>query len=195
MSRILAAFLFLAVVGAPQSIASLLGNKTQWVGQFTQVIEDAQGKIVGESRGSFAVLKPSFIRWQIDEPGQQIMLANGSVLWQYDIDLETATRRPLPPEAQSPLLLLTADTQSLDEQFWVSEQPKGLRIVPKSPGAFQALHITYQNELPTMLVIEDNAQQTVKIRLEHDTEASILTPEDFEFFPPEGIDIMLESGE
>ena len=54
----------------------------------------SNGDLVGESRGTFRLLRPGYFAWEISDPDSQLIVADLEHLWHFDRDLETVTRRP-----------------------------------------------------------------------------------------------------
>ena len=61
-------------------------------GEFTQKVFDKSGKMVQDSRGSFAFLRPGRFRWSYVKP-QQLIVGDGERVWIHDADLNQVTVR------------------------------------------------------------------------------------------------------
>ena len=61
-------------------------------GDFTQKVYDKGGKLVQDSRGSFAFLRPGRFRWTYVKP-QQVIVGDGERVWIHDADLNQVTVR------------------------------------------------------------------------------------------------------
>lgn len=158
-------------------------------GIFTQVVRDEELQVVSRSEGSFAILKPHYLRWAIEAPGEQLILSDGTYLWQYDIDLETVTRQPVDVSANSPLRLLVEPETALADDYVVERQPNQMRLLPKSADAlFEWVEVDFVRGTPVTMTVLDNLGQTITIELEVDPDID-LDPMDFRFSPPPGIDM------
>lgn len=135
-------------------------------GRFEQQIIDADGVTVSSSRGSFALRKPSYLRWEIEAPGNQLIISDGATLWQLDRDLDTATRRGIDPAARSPLQLLTASADDLRSSYEVGVAGDTVVLTPRvgDPG-FQRLEIVLNEGRIEALKIDDNLGQIITVRL------------------------------
>lgn len=149
--------------GPLEDLAALEGM----TGKFQQQITDVEGNLVGASAGHFALRKPELLRWEITHPGNQLLLSDGTTVWQYDRDLETATRHPVTTGAPSPLQLLTESREALEAAFVIAIDGGTLMLEPRddNPG-YRRLSITFDDGLPTRLNVEDQLEQRISIRLE-----------------------------
>ena len=163
-------------------------------GQFTQRITDADGDDLGTSKGRFALLRPSFFKWEIESPGSQLIVSDGTYLWQYDRDLETISRRNVPGAGTSPLQLLALDIDALRQDYEVEALDRGLRLIPRQDNAlFQRLDIVLEEGMPTQLDVIDNLDQHLSITLnvEYGELPSIAA---FIFMPPEDVELTISDG-
>src|SRR6267378_6694863 len=60
---------------------------------FGQRVYDRNRKLVQESKGSFAFLRPGRFRWAYDSPVDQLIVGDGERAWIYDRDIKQATER------------------------------------------------------------------------------------------------------
>ncbi len=121
-----------------------------------------------------------------------MIIAVLSYLWHYDIDLETVTRRPAQGAQQiSPLQILGGDAKVLREDFDVSiDAQQSYVLVPRKDNAgFASLHLRLQSGVVTGMKILDNLNQRIEIEFHNVDSTSPLSPADFEFVPPEGVDL------
>lgn len=178
--------------GSPDALWSLLATQTQAQGRFEQKIYAADGELMEESSGRYAVLKPNFFRWEIEYPDRQQIVVAGDVLWHYDLDLETATKRAHGEEgAFTPLELLAGDATTLRERFEVEGLDSGTyRLVPLFPQAgFASVDIQWAGTEIVAMTIRDRSAQLIRLALAPDASGAPLTPGDFSFTPPAGVEV------
>ena len=102
-------------------LQSFADNLNTMEAGFSQVVEDANGRILDNQSGSVKMHKPGKFNWHYQEPYEQKIVADGERLWFYDIELEQVTVRPLDQAlGTAPIALLTSDTP-LDEQFAITD--------------------------------------------------------------------------
>lgn len=172
ISRSLGAALLALAFGCMGAIADPLDELAALPGMsgtFEQQIIDADGTAVGSSRGRFALRKPSYLRWEVEEPGNQLIISDGETLWQLDRDLDTATRRAVDPAARSPLQLLTASSEELRARYEVVIDGPTVALTPREGGegdpGFQRLAITLADGRISTLTIDDNLGQVITVVL------------------------------
>ena len=196
---VLVCLLWLPLHGSParaqdatdQLLESLSGMQ-ELSGRFRQRQYGEDGELVMESLGRFRLLRPGYFSWDIESPGSQLIIADPDGVWHFDRDLETASRRPADTgDGMSPLQVLGGNDAALRDGYSVSVLGEGVfRLVPLSatPG-FRQLQVTLREYLIESMQIVDNLNQRVDIDFGELRVDSGLTPEDFSFKPPEGVDV------
>ena len=180
-----------------------LAGLDQAQGRFEQALYSERGELLERSSGRYALLKPGFLRWEIERPDRQRLVVAAGQIWHYDIDLATATRRALRRgESFSALDLLTADTASLRQRFQVealgdnSGENSGdqrYRLLPLFPGAeFAVLELTWRDGRLRAMSIRDRSAQRIQLALTPDPAAAPLQAQDFAFEPPPGVEVFAE---
>ena len=180
-----------------------LAGLDQAQGRFEQALYSERGELLERSSGRYALLKPGFLRWEIERPDRQRLVVAAGQIWHYDIDLATATRRALRRgESFSALDLLTADTASLRQRFQVevlgdnSDENSGdqrYRLLPLFPGAeFAVLELTWRDGRLRAMSIRDRSAQRIQLALTPDPAAAPLQAQDFAFEPPPGVEVFAE---
>lgn len=195
---ILSALLWVATsVMAEEQLWALLAAQEAASGRFLQELYDEQGDLLERSSGRYAVLRPGYFRWQIDYPDKQLLLVSGEVLWHYDIDLATATQRSIGGDANfAPLELLGGDIETVRERFSVETLDASVyRLQPIYPGAsFSAVQMNWQDGTLQAMEIIDRSGQRLQLALTPDDDAPSMTPEDFKFSAPEGVELFYDNG-
>jgi outer membrane lipoprotein carrier protein len=176
-------------VTATDQLLEQLDRISYLQGQFQQRQLDGSDAILAESSGSFKLLRPFFFSWEISSPDKQLIVANAEYLWHYDIDLQTATRRPVVGNVEaSPLQILGGDESVLREQYAVrrdSEDTFTLTPVDATKG-FRQLTVTFEAGVMRRMDIVDRLGQRVVVDFEQVDAQTPLTSSDFEFTPPPG---------
>ncbi|KGE03516.1 outer membrane lipoprotein chaperone LolA [Pseudohaliea rubra] len=196
-SLLLVGLLGLAVVaradGAAAELAARLAPLAQLSGRFEQTVEGGGGATPARSAGRFSLRRPDQFRWEIIEPDRQLLVAGNGVLWHYDRDLATATRRRFDDAASAPLLLLAADGPALAGAFAVEVLAADrYRIVPRAENAgFREAELTFAATLPATMRITDRLGQAIDIRFLALDQAP-LPAGTFDFTPPAGVDVYRE---
>ena len=164
--------------------------------RFEQSLIDAEGTIIERTSGTLEIARPTRFRWSYSEPYEQWLVADGTNIWSYDLDLEQVTVKPQSEAlANTPALLLGGSENAL-EQFdfagtTVEEITTWVRLEPKDKNSgFNRVELGFiDNELRRM-VFFDNLEQTTLVAL-HDVKVN--EPIDdarFEFQVPDEVDLV-----
>jgi outer membrane lipoprotein carrier protein len=177
---------------ATDALLESLSGMQQLTGRFRQRQYDENGQVVMESLGRFRLLRPGYFAWDIESPGSQLVIADPGGIWHYDRDLETASRRPLDSgEGMSPLQVLGGDEGVLRQGYRITaEGEETFTLVPETgnPG-FRQLKVRLRAYLIESMEIIDNLNQRVEIDFGELQANPNLSPRDFSFEPPEGVDV------
>nr|WP_296747901.1 outer membrane lipoprotein chaperone LolA [Thioalkalivibrio sp.] len=163
--------------------------------EFSQTLTDETDFVLQEAEGRFSLALPDRLRWELDVPFEQSIVADGEHLWTYDPELRQATVRPMEQALGATPLALLTQPHRLDERFDVVEEaaPDHLRLVllPKTREAdFTRLELdlTADGEL-LALSFQDVFGQRTEIRLREARRNPSLGPAEFQFTPPAGTDV------
>ncbi|MDH4451529.1 MAG: outer membrane lipoprotein chaperone LolA [Rhodoferax sp.] len=151
------------------------------------------------SAGSFEFLRPGRFKFTYKRPFEQLIVADGHMLWTYDPALQQATaRKQATALGSSPAALMTAyvDMQALQTDYSFLEAPEkdGLQWVqalPKSKdGALQTVRIGMRQGLLAALEFADTFGQVSVLTFTDMQINPSLAPADFQFKPPAGVDVL-----
>ena len=162
-------------------------------GDFSQRQFGDGDNVLSRSSGEFKLLRPFFFSWEIRSPDNQLIVANAEYLWHYDIDLQTATRRPVVGNVEaSPLQILGGDESALRDQYSVTRDADDtFTLTPDGDGhSFRRLTVTFAGDAIGRMDILDKLGQRVVVDFNNVDTQTPLTGKDFEFTPPsEGVDL------
>lgn len=207
MSRVsaLAALIFLvtgqqalADAAAVARLGELLEGMRRIEAEFRQKLLDEQGALLQESNGHVELAHPGRFRWETAPPYEQLVVSDGTTVWQYDPDLAQVVTRPLDRRAdQLPSLLLSGEIESVQQQYEIdsADAPGAERfvLVPRLPdGPFSRLALQFRDGRLEQLQITDGLEQRTEVNF---TQVRALgeTPETrFRFEPPAGVDVIVD---
>lgn len=165
-------------------------------GNFSQTLTDPNGKNSKTSSGTLVLQAPRQFRWDTLAPYKQTIVADGSRVWLYDPDLEQVTvRRQDTEEAHSPLTVLT-DLSQLDKEFHVTEQGEHdglvwlrLTSTAKDPQ-FNYADLGFDANGLARMQFKDQLGAITDIRFSNWKRNPEIPPQDFNFTPPKGTDVI-----
>ena len=105
---------------AAADVLAVFSERQGMSGKFIQRIVTPEGELLETSEGQFSLLRPHFMRWQIESPDQQLLIVNENTLTQIDWDLEVVSSRAMTPDNRSALDWLMAPAEELEQTFDVT---------------------------------------------------------------------------
>jgi len=159
---------------------------------FSQQVQNFDGNAIQNGKGTLTVKKPNRVYWHTTEPDETLIISNGETLWFYDPFVDQATAYTLQKIiANTPILLLTTDSQLLWANYQVSEISKDHFIIQAIDENSQVkkLEIKFNGDILAQLIIVDATQQKSTITLTKLDRK--LEPDDklFQFELPQGVNL------
>jgi outer membrane lipoprotein carrier protein len=180
---------------ALQRLNAALKNMDNLTADFKQTLRDEDKKIVQQSRGTLALQRPGKFAWIYTEPYEQRIIADGSELWIYDVELAQVTVKPMDQGlSNAPIMILMKQTD-VSEQFDVSEvgQRKYLYWVELVPHAadleFTHIFIGIDADRVRAMELQDRFGQSTQIVFDNLRVGVVHDPAIFKFVPPAGVDV------
>lgn len=190
---LLAGFARAADEVATGELLARLQRISQLQGEFVQRQYGDGDNIIAESTGVFRLLRPVYFSWEIRSPDRQLIVANAEYLWHYDMDLQTATRRPVVGNIEaSPLQVLGGDEAALRDQYDVEQTgtDRFVLVPVDARHGFRRLAVTFDGDIIEQMDIIDKLGQRVVVDFREVDAGTPLSGADFEFTPPgEGVDL------
>ena len=165
---------------------------------FEQKVFDRNRKLVQESSGRFAFLRPGRFRWTYDKPFAQIIVGDGERVWVYDRDLNQVTVRRIAKALGSTPAALLAGASDVDKAFDLAEggDRDGLAWVEAKPkdkdAGFERIRLGMSVAGIEAMELVDNFSQTTLLRFTKLVRNPQIDPETFRFTPPKGADVLGE---
>jgi outer membrane lipoprotein carrier protein len=176
--------------------------------EFIQYAFDLDGQRE-ESTGNMLMQKPDRLRWDYITPFEQRIIADGTQVWTYDVDLDQVTVRDQGEALSRSALSALTDSARLDRYFELENagEEEGLnwvRLLPRQHNGegsgdneeagndheFEQIVLGFKdNELRRML-IADRLGQNTDIVFTSMIRNESLEPALFQFTPPEGVDVI-----
>jgi outer membrane lipoprotein carrier protein len=166
--------------------------------EFEQKVFDRGGKLVQESRGNFAFLRPGRFRWTTLGPARQDIVGDGERIWVHDPDLNQVTVRRLTRALGSTPAALLAGSSQVREAFEFSEagQRDGLEWLEAKPrerdAGFERIRLGLGVSGVEAMELADHFGQTTVLRFSDVVRNLRLDASLFRFQPPQGTDVLGE---
>ena len=189
-----------AADGDSQTLATLLDSMSSYRADFEQVVTSQFGEVLQTATGTMHLERPGRLRWQVDEPYPQLVVADGEYVWVYDPDLEQVTVQLFDETVRGTPMMFLTDSAMLDENFQVrmksttEESEKRFALSPRDPGStslFREMTLTFSTTGPlTGLDIVDDLDQRTAMVFRHAEVDAVLESGLFEFEVPAGVDVI-----
>jgi outer membrane lipoprotein carrier protein len=165
-------------------------------GDFEQSLIDPDGRLLETTTGTLEIQRPGRFRWVYTEPYEQWLIADGSNIWSYDIDLEQVTVKPQSDAlANTPALLLGGSGEAMDQfEYDGSFEESGLtwvRLLPvDTDSGFRRVELGFYNRRLDRMVFFDNLEQTTIVVLKNVVVNEAIDAGRFEFVVPDDVDVV-----
>ena len=191
-----------AVLFLPNSHAASLERFQSYIrttqsarGEFTQKVFDKTGKLVQDSRGSFAFLRPGRFRWTYIKP-QQVIVGDGDRVWIHDADLNQVTVRRVARVLGATPAALLAGASDIQNAFDLKEigERDGLEWLEARPrekeAGFESVRLGLSVGGVEAMELLDHFGQTTVLRFSGVVRNPQIDPATFRFTPPKGADVL-----
>jgi len=165
---------------------------------FEQRVYDRERKLVQQSRGSFAFLRPGRFRWTYAQPYPQVIVGDGARVWIYDEDLNQVTVRAMARALGSTPAALLAGAADVERGFELADagQRDGLEWLEAKPrereAGFELIRLGMGAAGVQAMELVDQFGQTTVLRFSNIARNPSLDPSAFRFTPPKGADVLGE---
>ena len=165
---------------------------------FEQRVYDRDKKLVQQSKGSFAFLRPGRFRWTYAQPYPQVIVGDGARVWIYDEDLNQVTVRAMARALGSTPAALLAGAADVERAFELADagQRDGLEWVQAKPrereAGFELIRLGMGAAGVQAMELVDQFGQTTVLRFSNIARNPSLDPSAFRFTPPKGADVLGE---
>lgn len=203
MARTFARFLLVmagatapAYAGALDELHDFLTQTRSARGAFTQKVLHDDARVAESGSGTFAFSRPGRFRWEVREPFEQLLVADGERLYFYDKDLNQVTVRKLQGALESTPAAILFGSSDLDRGFVLREMPArdGLAWLEALPrerdSGFERIDFGFRDGLPVVMEIRDAFGRTTRFEFRDIVRDAPLPAGSFRFVPPPGADIV-----
>jgi outer membrane lipoprotein carrier protein len=177
---------------------TLLGNIETLAADVVQLIVESDGGVLEQSEIQMLLKKPDGFYWETLTPFPELIVTNGSTLWNYQPDLEQvvievwdSSRSELAAQLLSGNIESLGGDYMIDSVTSVESEHQEFELTPRSADSiYQLISINFvHDELESIYLNSKNGQQTVW-RFENVIRNSAIDDANFQFVPPENIEII-----
>lgn len=163
----------IAITKAKDDLKLLLNALKTYKAQFKQLVVDGQGELLQESIGYLVLKQPNLMLWNVIEPDENRLIADGETLWYVDPFVEQVTAvHQAQSVANNPVVLLTDPENDSWQDFdirYINNEYVIEAIKPEShiarlvlnfdeTGTLSGLRFTDRQEQKSELVFSDIQQ-------------------------------------
>ena len=180
---------------AEKRLGEALENLDNASAEFRQTLRDEDKQIVQQSRGTLALQRPGKFAWTYLEPFEQRIVADGSELWIYDVELEQVTVKPMDAGLSNAPIMILMKRSDVAREFEISEvgQRKFLywiELKPRAPDLeYTDIFIGLEDGRVKAMELQDRFGQSTQIVFDNLRVGVVHDPATFKFVPPPGVDV------
>jgi outer membrane lipoprotein carrier protein len=200
----IAGFLLAAAVHAAETavdagedlVNEFVTDVVTFSGDFEQSLIDPDGLLLETTTGTLEIQRPGRFRWVYVEPYEQWLVADGTNIWSYDVDLEQVTVKPQAEAlANTPALLLGGSGEAMAQfEYDGSFEESGLtwvRLLPiDTDSGFRRVELGFYDRQLDRMVFFDNLEQTTVVVLKNVAVNQPIDTGRFEFVVPDDVDVV-----
>jgi chaperone LolA len=188
-----------AYAGATEKLKSFIATSQSGQANFTQVVQDKNGKKIQSASGTMQFVRPGKFRWVYQKPYEQIIVGDGAKFWLYDVDLNQVTVKKLDAALGSSPAALLSGNNEIERAFVLKDSSNKdsldwLEATAKAPDTgFDKIAMAFnvQGELIVM-ELRDAFGLKTELRFSKMQINPQLAPSLFKFVPPKGADVLGE---
>lgn len=182
---------------AEQRLNTALKSLDNLTADFKQTVLNEDKQVLQQSSGTVAISRPGKFSWIYTTPYEQHIIADGSELWIYDVDLDQVTVKPMESGLASAPIMILMKQSEISSDFSVNEvgQRKFLYWVELEPNSnsneleYSRVYIGLENNAVKAMELRDSFGQSTQIVFENLRQNVVHNPKVFQFTPPAGVDV------
>lgn len=173
------------------SLRAKLEQLKSYHAKFTQQVIDAQGELLQNAQGQLSLKQPNRMHWQVAEPNENTLIADGQTLWHIDPFVEQVVAIDQAQAIENnPMILLTNPQSDAWQDFIISRLDNGFVIQARDLDAQVAsLTLVFREDTLVQLKVEDHQQQVSTLDFNDISQNQQIDDQLFKFVMPEGYEL------
>lgn len=184
-------YTFAADMDAKQQLKVKLSLLATYQANFTQTVVDIENTLLQQASGRIVLQQPNKLYWELFEPNESVLLADGDNIWNVDPFLDQVVVNSADVALdKNPLILLTNPDSSKWQEFTVSQSDNQFIITPlELNGGIESLRLVFNGDLLVELESQDGQQQKSVLSFSDIKQNKPLPANTFIFVMPEGYEL------
>ena len=198
LSIVLILFNAHAMADGVSSLHDFFSNTNAMRAQFSQVVNDNNGRKLQEVTGTMQLQRPNKFRWDYKKPYEQQIVSDGKQVFLYDTDLQQVTIRNLSTTLGSSPAALLAGGDGVEKSFIIKNATRkdGLTWVLALPKAensgFERVLLGFKVDTLHKMELYDSFSHVTHITFSNVERNPVLQEATFLFVTPNGVDVVGE---
>jgi outer membrane lipoprotein carrier protein len=178
-------------IDAEQQLKLKLALLATYEANFTQTVVDIENTLLQQATGRIVLQQPNNLYWELFEPNESVLLAEGNNIWNIDSFLEQVVVYGADAALENnPLILLTNPDSSQWQQFEVSQSSSQFIITPRElNGGIESLRLVFKGDRLVELESRDGQQQKSVLLFSEIKQNQVLPADTFIFVMPDGYEL------
>ena len=184
-------FVLSADMNAKQQLKVKLALLASYQANFTQTVVDIENTILQQATGKLVLQQPNNLYWELFEPNESVLLADGTNIWNVDPFLEQVVVYGANAALENnPLILLTNPDSNKWQEFEVSHSDSQFIITPLTlNGGIESLRLVFKGDVLVELESQDGQQQKSLLLFDNIKQNNVLPADTFIFVMPDGYEL------
>ena len=188
----------IALADGVSSLRDFFNNTTTMRAQFSQVVNDKQGRKIQQVDGTMQLQRPNKFRWDYKKPYEQQIVSDGKQVFLFDTELQQVTIRELSKSLGSSPAALLAGGEAVEKSFTLKNATRkdGLTWVLALPkdkeSGFERVLLGFKADKLRKMELYDSFSHVTHITFDEVERNPTLQDATFLFTPPAGVDVVGE---
>lgn len=182
---------FATDMDAKQHLKSKLALLATYQANFSQTVTDVENTLLQQATGRIVLQQPNKLYWELFEPNESVLLADGDNIWNVDPFLEQVVVYGADAALENnPLILLTNPDSSQWQEFEVTQVDNQFIITPRElKGGIESLRLLFNGDILVELESQDGQQQKSLLLFSDIKQNKSLADDTFIFVMPNGYEL------